>query len=93
MQQLLYSPTALNDIDSIYDYTFETWGLDQAEYYMRELHKACHGLAAGNTKGRSVGYIRQGYLKKPYGSHLIFYRHPNPKNNGSGAYSSSENGC
>ena len=79
MQQLLYTPAALNDLDSIYDYTFETWGLNQTEHYVRELHELCHNLAAGNTKGRSVDFIRQGYFKKPYGSHFIFYRKPNPK--------------
>ncbi len=42
MQQLLFSPAAQNDLESIYDYTFETWGVDQAEYYVRELHKVCN---------------------------------------------------
>jgi len=79
MQQLLFSPAALDDLDGIYDYTFETWGLDQAEYYVRELHETCHDLASGNIKGRNVDFIRRGYFKKPYESHFVFYKYPNPK--------------
>ncbi len=79
MPQLLFSPAALNDLDSIYDYTFETWGLNQAEHYVRELYQTCDNLAAGKAKGRNVDIIRHGYFKCAYGSHLIFYNFPNPE--------------
>jgi len=79
MQHLLFSPAAQSDLNGIYDYTFETWGLAQAEHYMRELHDTCHNLALGNCKGRNANHIRQGYFKKSYGLHFIFYRHLNPE--------------
>ena len=78
MQQLLYSPAALSDLGGIYDYTFEVWGLEQAEHYLRQLNKTCLSLAAEETTGHRVDFIRQGYFKKRCGSHFIFYRHPNP---------------
>ena len=77
MRQLHFSPAAQNDLDSIYDYTFETWGIDQAEHYVRELHEFCCDLASGSIKGRNVEFIRRGYFKKLAGSHCIFYKYPN----------------
>ncbi|MCF6321830.1 MAG: type II toxin-antitoxin system RelE/ParE family toxin [Rhizobiaceae bacterium] len=79
MRKLLFSPAALNDLDGIYDYTFENWGIDQAEHYVRELHGTCNNLASGNITGRNVDFIRQGYFKKPCGSHFVFYKYSNPK--------------
>jgi toxin ParE1/3/4 len=79
MRQLLFSPAALNDLDGIYDYTFETWGIDQAEHYVGEPNEACHDLATGNIKGRNVDFIRQGYFKKSVGSHFVFYRFSKPQ--------------
>ena len=79
MRKLLFSPTAQKDLEGIYDYTFETWGIAQAEHYVRELHKTCNDLATGNIKGRNADFIRPGYFKKPCGSYFIFYRNPNPE--------------
>ena len=79
MRKLIFSPAAIIDLDNIYDYTFETWGLDQAESYVRELHAVCHDMAAGKIKGRIADVIRRGYFRKSCGLHIIFYRNPNPK--------------
>lgn len=58
MQKLLFSPSAQNDLDGIYDYTVEVWGFEQAESYVRELYEVCHTLATGSTKGQRVDFIR-----------------------------------
>jgi len=79
MRQLLFSPAAQNDLTDIYDYTLETWGIEQAETYVRYLHKTCQDIASGNIKGLNVDYVRQGYFKKSIGSHFIFYRKPIPR--------------
>jgi toxin ParE1/3/4 len=79
MPHLLFSPAAQNDLENIYDYTLETWGLNQAEHYLRNLHQVCNHLATQKTKGRNADFIRQGYFKKSVGAHFIFYRHPNQK--------------
>ena len=78
MRQLLFSPAALNDLSGIYDYTFETWGIAQAEHYVRELNEVCVKLASGDSHGRASSFIRPGYFKKLVGSHIIFYRRQNP---------------
>ena len=78
MRQLLFSPAAQEDLEVIYDYTFETWGIDQAGLYVRALHTVCCNLATGKIKGHTADTIRSGYFKKSSGSHMIFYRHQKP---------------
>ena len=62
---------AVEDLDSIWLYTLETWSEDQADFYYRELVKACQDIADRPT-----------YLDKEYDEimpglfiykHLIFY--------------------
>ena len=74
MTDLIFSPAARNDIEGIYDYTAQNWGVAQAEHYVGALRDTCHGLAAGNQRGRDIGHVRAGYRKKASGSHFIFYQ-------------------
>ena len=70
---LTFSPAAAADIGAVWDYTAETWGLDQADRYVDDIRAACVALAGGERTGRKVD-VRDGYLKYPVGRHLIFYR-------------------
>ena len=70
---LTFSPAAAADIGAIWDYTAETWGMDQADRYVDDIRSACLALADGERAGRRVD-VRDGYLKYPVGRHLIFYR-------------------
>lgn len=74
MTGYILSPRAQADLDSIWDYTEETWGVDQAERYLRDIHAACVGLVSGRKRGRSAENIRAGYFKVTVGEHLLFYR-------------------
>lgn len=73
MSRLTFSPLATADIDGIWDYTAENWGLDQADQYTDDIRDACHDLANGEKRGRTVD-IRDGYLKYSVGSHFVFFR-------------------
>lgn len=75
MTRLTFSPAALADLEHIYDYTYENWGIEQAETYILGLSKACEQLASGKKSGRDASDIRSGYRKQKYGSHLAFYKH------------------
>jgi toxin ParE1/3/4 len=70
---LTFSPAAVADIGTIWDYPAETWGLDQADRYVDDIRAACVALAGGERAGRKVD-VRDGYLKYPVGRHLIFFR-------------------
>ena len=45
MSRLIFAPAAQADIDSIYDYTAERWGPDQAERYVMQIRDLCLELA------------------------------------------------
>ena len=74
MNGYIFSPPARADLDAIWDYSAETWGDDQAERYVLDIHAACEALASGRKKGRSAENIRGGYRKLGIGSHFVFYR-------------------
>ena len=74
MSRYLLSPAAQADLDEIWDYTCQHWGVDQAEDYIRELQHAIGRAAANPRIGRACDEIRIGYRKLAAGSHVLFYR-------------------
>jgi len=72
MSQVTFSPAAIADIDAIWDYTAEMWGVDQADHYTDDIQNACDALAAGEKKGRPVD-VRDGYFKHAVGKHFVFF--------------------
>ena len=75
MSRVIFSPAAITDIDGIWDYIAETWGVYQAEHYTDDIRDTCNVLAAGEKKCRPVN-VREGYLKYAVGKHLVFFKTP-----------------
>ena len=73
--RLTYTPAAQADLNDIYEYTFDNWGIEQAESYILDIHATCGALAKGLKKGRDASDIRDGYRKQNTGSHVAFYKH------------------
>ena len=74
MSRYLLSPAAQVDLEQIWDFTHDRWGVDQAEEYLRELQRAIERAAANPLIGRACDEIRPGYRKLAAGSHVLFYR-------------------
>ena len=74
MSRYLLSPAAQADLEQIWDYTHDRWGIDHAEEYLRELQRAIEPAAANPQIGRACEEIRPGYRKLVAGSHVLFYR-------------------
>lgn len=74
MKQLIVSPQAAKDIDSIFDYTEEHWGLDQAIAYTLGLRGSLHLICEGRRYGRSIPGLAKPYLCVHYQSHYVIYR-------------------
>ena len=74
MSRYLLSPAAQADLEQIWDYTHDRWGVDQAEEYLRELQHAIDRAAANPRIGHACNEIRPGYRKLAAGSHTLFYR-------------------
>lgn len=73
MKALVFTPAAIEDIDHIWDYSANHWGLAQADRYTDEIRDACHALARGRRQGRPVIEAPE-YRQYLCGSHTIYYQ-------------------
>lgn len=73
MSPFRLAPAARRDLSSIWDYTQENWGPQQAENYVTEIRAAIERVAASPDRGRNCDDIRAGYRSYAIGSHLVFY--------------------
>lgn len=74
------SNEAEKDLENIWVYTFETWSLEQADYYFNLLMNEIEYLAENPKNGEDFNFIRKGYFRSRMKSHFIFYK-INLKNN------------
>lgn len=72
--RFVLSPRAQSDLDDIWDYTADRWGLDQAETYTRDIWQRIEEVAALPAIGQECFDIRAGYYKISCGSHFLFNR-------------------
>jgi len=74
MADFTLRPKTLADLESIWDYTVETWGEEQAERYLRLINQSFHKIADNPGLGRPCDAIRKGYRRLGVGRHMVFYR-------------------
>ena len=68
------APAAVRDIESIWSYTFDEWGIDQADRYTDDLTGAFDRLATNPQLGAACDQIRKGYRRRGVGRHVIYFR-------------------
>ena len=64
---------ALADLEAIWVYTVEQWGIEQAERYLQGLFGCFEELAANPRLGRERNDVKAGYRSFPQGRHVVFY--------------------
>lgn len=67
------SPLAEADLEAIWRHTRDQWSLAQADSYHRNLVATFEALATSRVAGRKAD-VRLGYLKRPCGAHVIYFR-------------------
>lgn len=73
MPVVLVSTQAEANIDSIAEYTKDTWGEIQADSYPMKLEDGFELLARSPFIGRSCDQIRQGLRRYEIAKHVAFY--------------------
>lgn len=68
------SPEAQRDLEAIWLYTLEEWGLEQANRYTDELTHVFAQLAVSPQLGAACDHIRNGYSRSRVGRHVVYYR-------------------
>ena len=61
------------DLEAIWIYTVEQWGVEQAERYLQGFFSCFEELAANPRLGRERNDVKAGYRSFPQGRHLVFY--------------------
>ncbi|HEX3943930.1 MAG TPA: type II toxin-antitoxin system RelE/ParE family toxin [Rhizomicrobium sp.] len=74
MRRYRLSPAAQSDLDEIWTYSADHWGMDRADRYIRDLIGAVGKIAGGKWRGSACDDIRPGYFRCACESHVIFYR-------------------
>lgn len=64
---------ARQDLEEIWRYTFEQWGIEQAERYLAAMFTCFEDLAANPELGRERDDVKPGYRSFPQGRHVVFY--------------------
>ena len=74
MAEYRLGPAAQRDLDGIFDYTVEHWGIAQAIRYMQAVKTVCAGLADSPMRGRPCNHIRPGYRFAIVERHKVYFR-------------------
>ena len=67
-----YRPRALADLESIFNDTYDRWGPDQADNYLKQIRAAVESLLDYPHRGHRYSALNY-YRSIPSGRHLIFY--------------------
>ena len=68
------TPAALLDLEGIWRYTLDEWGIEQAHRYTDDLTAAFDQLALNPNLGASCDFIRKGYRRRRTGHHTIYFQ-------------------
>jgi len=74
MLNLFISPEAERDLEIIYEYTFYTWGQDQADKYQDDLFEAMNQIQLNGKIGIRYPHADLDYRKFSINKHLLFYK-------------------
>ena len=73
MAKFYLTKKAVEDLETIWDYTVATWSENQAEIYYSLLINSCQELANNPNLGKSYDVVVNNVLGFKTGQHLIFY--------------------
>lgn len=74
MSEYRLSPAAELDLEDIWTYTVEHWGIDQANRYTDLLIAAFAELAQSPKIAPACDHIRPGYRRRSVERHVIYFR-------------------
>lgn len=73
MAKVILRQEAIDDLNDIWNYTFEQWSENQADKYYATLKFACKEIGENPELGREYEEISRNLLGLKSGKHIIFY--------------------
>lgn len=74
MAKVVLRQKAIDDLNNIWDYTFETWSETQADKYYATIKMVCNGISENPNVGKEYDGINKNLLGLKSGKHIIFYQ-------------------
>ena len=74
MAEYRLSPSAERDLEGIWHYTHEQWGVEQAIRYTDALTAAFAELAESPKNAPACDHIRPGYRRSSVERHVVYFR-------------------
>jgi len=74
MPKYFLTNKAIEDLTTIWNYTYEVWSENQADKYYVELLSVCNELANNPNLGKSYEELRNDVFGFKSGQHIIFFR-------------------
>lgn len=73
MAKVILRQKAIDDLNDIWDYTYDQWSENQADKYYKTLKLACKEIGEIPDLGRKYIEISRDLLGFKSGKHIIFY--------------------
>ena len=73
MARFRLSPAARQDIDDIFEFSVQRWGVDQAFRYTDAMVAAFHRFAESPALAQDCSDIRAGYRRGLVGRHYVYF--------------------
>ena len=79
MTKYFFSNKAVEDLSSIWDYTYQVWSENQADKYYELIIETCKKISSNSEIGKNYRDISTEIFGFHVGKHIIFYRIITPK--------------
>ncbi|SMO92649.1 toxin ParE1/3/4 [Saccharicrinis carchari] len=73
MAKVIWRQEAIDDLNDIWEYTFEKWSENQADKYYSTIKFACKAIGENPDLGKVYAGISRSLLGLKSGKHIIFY--------------------
>jgi toxin ParE1/3/4 len=74
MASVILRQEAIDDLNDIWDFTFEKWSEKQADKYYATIKLACDGIGRSPDIGIEYEGVNRNLLGLKFGKHIIFYQ-------------------
>ncbi len=74
MAKIIWRQKAIDDLNDIWDYTFENWSEKQADKYYKIIRLTYDGIGENPDIGKEYDEISKKLLGLKSGKHIIFYQ-------------------
>ena len=72
--RVLWHPNAAQDIEEIWEFSAQNWGVARADRSVGDIRGAAEALANGSLQGTSEEGLGAGLRRQICGSHVIWFR-------------------